>query len=97
MNAYEYLEKIGSGSYGEVSLIRSKRTGKKFVSKKVSLLGSAREVEAAKLEVTLLQQLKHPNIVAYQDSFAHGQGQLMIVMGLFGLVNFLIVFPNLIS
>lgn len=80
MNAYDYVEKIGSGSYGEVSLIKSKKTRKKFVSKKVSLLGSAREREAAKLEVTLLQKLKHPNIVSYHDSFEHGQGQLMIVM-----------------
>ena len=78
MNAYDYVEKIGSGSYGEVSLIKSKKTRKKFVSKKVSLLGSAREREAAKLEVTLLQKLKHPNIVSYHDSFEHGQGKTYV-------------------
>ena len=70
MNAYDYVQKIGAGSYGEVSLIRSKfwilkktnfqpdffknsilqKTQKKFVAKKVSLLGSTREREAAKLE-----------------------------------------------
>ena len=35
MNAYEYVERIGAGSYGEVSLIKSKKTSKKCVAKKV--------------------------------------------------------------
>ena len=52
----------------------------KYVVKRVSLLGSYRERKAAQLEVKLLQTLKHPNIVAYHDSFQTEQGNLMIVM-----------------
>ena len=42
MEKYQYIEKIGSGSYGEVSLIKDKKDQKKYVVKKVSLLGSYR-------------------------------------------------------
>ena len=52
----------------------------KYVVKKVSLLGSFRERKAAQLEVKLLQTLRHPNIVAYHDSFQTDSGNLMIVM-----------------
>ena len=44
MEKYQYIEKIGSGSYGEVSLIKDKKDQKKYVVKKVSLLGSYRYV-----------------------------------------------------
>ena len=45
MEKYQYIEKIGSGSYGEVSLIKDKKDQKKYVVKKVSLLGSYRYVQ----------------------------------------------------
>ena len=74
MDNYEYVSKIGAGSYGEVSLVKEKCDGKKYVVKKVSLLGTFRERKAAQLEVKLLQTLKHPNIVAYHDSFQTSEG-----------------------
>ena len=80
MDRYEYVSKIGAGSYGEVSLVQEKKDSKKYVVKRVSLLGSYRERKAAQLEVKLLQTLKHPNIVAYHDSFQTEEGNLMIVM-----------------
>ncbi len=80
MDKYEVLSKIGSGSYGEVSLILDRKTGKKYVVKKVSLLGTWKERKAAMLEVKLLQTLKHPNIVSYHDSVQSQDGHLQIVM-----------------
>ena len=47
MEKYQYIEKIGSGSYGEVSLIKDKKDQKKYVVKKVSLLGSYRYVQGS--------------------------------------------------
>ena len=76
MDNYEYLSKIGAGSYGEVSLVKEKNDGKRYVVKKVSLLGTYRERKAAQLEVKLLQTLKHPNIVAYHDSFQTDEGKI---------------------
>ena len=78
MERYEYVSKIGAGSYGEVSLVKEKADGKKYVVKKVSLLGTFRERKAAQLEVKLLQTLKHPNIVAYHDSFQTLEGNCHI-------------------
>lgn len=80
MDKYDYVTKIGAGSYGEVSLVKEKKDGKRYVVKKVSLLGTFRERKAAQLEVKLLQTLKHPNIVAYHDSFQTNEGSLIIVM-----------------
>ena len=80
MEKYEVISKIGSGSYGEVSLIQDKKTSKKYVVKKVSLLGTWKERKAAMLEVKLLQTLKHPNIVSYHDSVQSQDGHLQIVM-----------------
>lgn len=74
MDKYDYVTKIGAGSYGEVSLVKEKKDGKRYVVKKVSLLGTFRERKAAQLEVKLLQTLKHPNIVAYHDSFQTNEG-----------------------
>ena len=77
MDKYESLKKIGEGSYGVVSLVKEKKNGKRYVIKTVSLLGTFKERKAAQLEVKLLQTLKHPNIVAYHDSFQTAEGKII--------------------
>jgi NIMA (never in mitosis gene a)-related kinase len=61
-------------------LVKNKTENKDYIAKKV-LLGSLEEKEqkGALLEVELLKNLNHPNIVSYKTSFI-SQGLLIIVM-----------------
>lgn len=53
-----------------------------YVLKKMDLRkASKRERLAAEQEAKLLSDLKHPNIVAYKDTFEGGDGYLYIAMG----------------
>ncbi|XP_016065710.1 PREDICTED: serine/threonine-protein kinase Nek4 [Miniopterus natalensis] len=80
--AYCYLQVVGRGSYGEVTLVRHRRDGRQYVIKKLNLRNaSSRERRAAEQEAQLLSQLKHPNIVTYKESWEGGDGLLYIVMG----------------
>lgn len=81
LDQYCLLRPVGKGSYGEVSLAKHRRDGKKFVIKKLNLKNAtAREREAAEQEAQLLSRLKHPNIVAYRESWEGKDGLLYIVM-----------------
>ncbi|KAM8758706.1 serine/threonine-protein kinase Nek4 isoform 1-T1 [Rhynchonycteris naso] len=80
--AYCYLQVVGRGSYGEVTLVRHRREGRQYVIKKLNLQNaSSQERRAAEQEAQLLSQLKHPNIVTYKESWEGGDGLLYIVMG----------------
>ncbi|XP_025961143.2 serine/threonine-protein kinase Nek4 isoform X5 [Dromaius novaehollandiae] len=80
--AYCFLRAVGKGSYGEVSLVRHRHDSKQYVIKKLNLKNvSSRERKAAEQEAQLLSQLKHPNIVAYRESWQGEDGLLYIVMG----------------
>nr|XP_021131853.2 serine/threonine-protein kinase Nek4 isoform X1 [Anas platyrhynchos] len=80
--AYCFLRAVGKGSYGEVSLVRHRHDSKQYVIKKLNLKNaSIRERKAAEQEAQLLSQLKHPNIVAYRESWQGEDGLLYIVMG----------------
>jgi serine/threonine protein kinase len=67
---------------GQVYLVRHIAEGKSYVLKVIKLKGMpAKEKEACHSEVLLMKRLKHPNIVAYKDSFfANGKDHLCIVM-----------------
>ncbi|KAM7063352.1 serine/threonine-protein kinase Nek4 [Molossus nigricans] len=80
--SYCYLQVVGRGSYGEVTLVRHRRDGRQYVIKKLNLRNvSSRERRAAEQEAQLLSQLKHPNIVTYKESWEGGDGLLYIVIG----------------
>ncbi|KAM9182167.1 serine/threonine-protein kinase Nek4 [Mergus octosetaceus] len=82
LDAYCFLRAVGKGSYGEVSLVRHRHDSKQYVIKKLNLKNaSIRERKAAEQEAQLLSQLKHPNIVAYRESWQGEDGLLYIVMG----------------
>lgn len=82
LDAYSYLQVVGRGSYGEVTLVRHRRDGRQYVIKTLNLRNaSSRERRAAEQEAQLLSQLKHPNIVTYKESWEGGDGLLYIVMG----------------
>jgi NIMA (never in mitosis gene a)-related kinase len=89
---YKFLKQIGKGSYGEVWLVlplrsssSTKSTTKQYVLKRLDLHQQSNEttqndMESAEREAKLLSTLKHPNIVAYIESFRSNDGFLNIVM-----------------
>jgi NIMA (never in mitosis gene a)-related kinase len=72
---------IGRGNFGAAMLVsHNKENGKKYIAKNVMLQGlSAKEQEGCMMEVNLLRNLDHPNIVKYKESFLTSN-QLVIVM-----------------
>ena len=61
---YEKIEKIGEGTYGVVYKARSKRTGQFVAMKKIRLESEDEGVPSTAIrEISLLKELKHPNIV----------------------------------
>ncbi|KAB5576685.1 hypothetical protein PHYPO_G00200690 [Pangasianodon hypophthalmus] len=81
MEEYVVLGQVGEGAFGKALLVREKAgSGRRCVVKQVGVSRmSPRDREAAKKEVTLLSKMKHPNIVAFFQSF-HERNTLYIVM-----------------
>lgn len=51
-------------------LVKHKKENKNYIAKKVNLSGlSAKEQEGCMMEVNLLKNLDHVNIVSYKESF----------------------------
>ena len=80
MENYEKIKSIGRGAYGTVYLCRRKCDGRHVIIKDIPVEQmSGEERRAALNEVHVLQMLKHPNIIAYFDSF-FGETSFMIAM-----------------
>lgn len=61
---YKKIEKIGEGTYGVVFKARNKITGKLVALKKIRLDSEDEGVPSTAIrEISLLKELKHPNIV----------------------------------
>ena len=71
LDDFEILQILGKGSYGFVAKIRSLKNKKIYAMKQIDLskLGSEKEKQLCKQEISLLQQLNHPNINKYYKSF----------------------------
>ncbi len=70
MNQFEILQKIGEGSYSTVYTVRRREDKKLYAMKKVVIsFLSERERENALNEVRIIASVKHPNIIAYKESF----------------------------
>ncbi|CAD8066727.1 unnamed protein product [Paramecium primaurelia] len=81
MEFYEIVKSIGSGSFGQVYLARNKREDRLYVIKRIKIRDmSQKDRENTENEVRLLQKLRHPNIVAYKDSYLDREQYLNIVM-----------------
>ena len=77
---YEEHELIGRGNFGAASLVTHRKTGEKYVSKKIILhMLKEKQQQSALLEANLLRQLKHDHIVSYKASYVE-KGVLIIVM-----------------
>ncbi|XP_009950749.1 PREDICTED: cyclin-dependent kinase 1 isoform X3 [Leptosomus discolor] len=68
MDDYTKIEKIGEGTYGVVYKGRHKTTGQVVAMKKIRLESEEEGVPSTAIrEISLLKELRHPNIVCLQD------------------------------
>ncbi|EAY18256.1 CAMK family protein kinase [Trichomonas vaginalis G3] len=81
MSRYKRIQQIGKGSYGKVYLMKDNKNGDYVVVKTIKIKGSDDSSrKTAQKEATLLSNLRHPNIIAYIDSFYTPQGDFSIVL-----------------
>ncbi|XP_075286975.1 serine/threonine-protein kinase Nek3 isoform X2 [Opisthocomus hoazin] len=79
MEEYEVLKVLGEGSFGRVLLVHHRISDQKYAMKEIRLPMSSSDVENSRKEAVLLAKMKHPNIIAYKESF-EADGHLYIVM-----------------
>ncbi|KAL4691292.1 hypothetical protein H8959_014253 [Pygathrix nigripes] len=80
MDKYDVIKAIGQGAFGKAYLAKGKSDSKHCVIKEINFEKMPiQEKEASKKEVILLAKMKHPNIVAFFNSFQEN-GRLFIVM-----------------
>ena len=81
MHKFAKEKKIGEGAFGKAWLVHKKDDlNSRFVIKEVNISKmTRREKDDARNEITVLSQMKHPNIVSYQGSFEEA-GKLYILM-----------------
>ncbi|XP_057608647.1 serine/threonine-protein kinase Nek3 isoform X3 [Chionomys nivalis] len=79
MDNYTVLSVIGQGSFGRALLVQQESSNQKFAMKEVRLPKSFSDTQKSRKEAVLLAKMKHPNIVAFQESF-EAEGHLYIVM-----------------
>ena len=77
---YELIEIIGQGMYGKVYKALNKYENKYYAIKTLNFQNiSQKERLNIETEINLLQELKHPNIVLYKESFIDKNQNLNIV------------------
>ena len=77
---YELIEIIGQGMYGKVYKAMNKLESKYYAIKALNFKNiSTKERSLIETEINLLQELKHPNIVLYKDSFIDKNNNLNII------------------
>ncbi|XP_030044958.1 serine/threonine-protein kinase Nek3-like, partial [Microcaecilia unicolor] len=79
MEGYTVLRVIGEGTFGRALLVHHERSGQDYVMKEIRLPKSAGAIQNCRQEAVLLAKMKHPNIVAFLESF-EADGHLHIVM-----------------
>lgn len=79
LDAYEKLEKLGEGTYGVVYKAKHKQTGEIVAVKRIRLEKEDDGVPSTAIrEISLLKNLKHPNIVELKAVF-FSQDQLYLI------------------
>lgn len=68
---YQVFEHIGSGASGDVYRVVYKPTGRTYVLKKMSLANMSDEEQLrAKQEIIVMDEVDHPNVVKFRESFS---------------------------
>ncbi|KAM5216637.1 cyclin-dependent kinase 3 isoform 1-T3 [Hipposideros larvatus] len=79
MDMFQKVEKIGEGTYGVVYKAKNKETGQLVALKKIRLDQETEGVPSTAIrEISLLKELKHPNIVRLLD-VVHKEKKLYLV------------------
>ncbi|XP_051882080.1 serine/threonine-protein kinase Nek3 isoform X2 [Pristis pectinata] len=78
MDSYKVLKVIGEGSFGRALLVQAHNESQ-YVMKEIHLSKNPTGLQRSRREAILLAKMKHPNIVAFIDSF-EVEGHLYIVM-----------------
>ena len=77
---YDFIEIIGQGMYGKVYKALNKYENKYYAIKTLNFQNiSQKERLNIEIEINLLQELKHPNIVLYKESYIDKNQNLNIV------------------
>lgn len=81
MSRYKFEKNVGKGSYGKVSLCRDTKTQELVILKTIAIKNSDQNArKQAQKEATLLNMLRHPNVITYIDSFYNNAGDFCIVL-----------------
>ena len=78
-DAYECLERIGKGSFGEVFKGRHRDTGEMVAIKVIDLEQAEDEIEDIQQEISVMAQCDSPHVTRYYGSYVDGT-RLYIVM-----------------
>ena len=79
LDKYEKIEKVGEGTYGVVYKCKHKKTNEYVALKKIRLENEDEGIPSTAIrEISILKQLKHPNIVRLVD-LIHGEKKLYLV------------------
>ncbi|XP_072106227.1 death-associated protein kinase 2-like, partial [Mobula birostris] len=83
---YEFGETLGSGQFGTVRKCQEKLTQKWFAAKFIRVRRSRGspwgvEREEVQREVTILQDMRHPNIVTMHDVF-ESRAEIVLILEL---------------
>jgi serine/threonine protein kinase len=79
LEKYVKMEKVGEGTYGVVYKSRNKETQELVALKKIRLENEDEGIPSTAIrEISILKQLKHPNIVEFKD-LIHGEKKLYLI------------------
>ena len=79
IDAYECLERIGKGSFGEVFRGSHRETGETVAIKVVDLEQAEDEIEDIQQEIAVMAQCDSPHVTRYHGSYVMGT-KLWLVM-----------------
>ena len=82
---FEREEKLGEGTYGVVFKAKDRQTNEIVALKKIRLENTDEGIPSTAIrEISVLQELRHPNIVELKD-FVHGENKLYLIFEFFNL------------
>lgn len=76
---YDILEMVGSGGSGAVHRCREKSTGTIFAAKIIRLPSDPNERRGIRREITIMNQLHHPNLLRLHHVFLRNDTITLIV------------------